>query len=461
MTIRFRPVLAAALAVLLVTVLSGIGLWWGPHGGQQSLAQKPDPAPDADVSEGLELVPRTAEMIQLPAEVAQTLQIQTAAAVASTTPRSLELSGTLALDPSRLSHVHARFPGEVVEIGRVAGTHEPIAYGRPVRRGQMLAVIWSQELGEKKSELIDALSQQRVDEETLDRLAQPAADGAIPDRTMSDAKRRVEADRVASARALRTLETWRVPKEDIDVLRQEAKRLSLGGGASREQRTQQWAKLELVAPLDGIVVQSNVVLGDLVDTSTDLFQIADLSRLQVLAHAYEEDLPALDEVPPGQHAWSISVGGGAEAITRLGKFDQVGCIIDPNQHTALMMGWVDNADGRLRVGQFISARLDLPPARHEVAIPATALLEEAEKQMVFVQPDPGRLQFVRRRIAVTHRFADRVMVRSQLTPELVKLGVEPLVAGQRVVTTRVVQLSAGLVGLKATASVDRQTLPKE
>jgi cobalt-zinc-cadmium efflux system membrane fusion protein len=349
----------------------------------------------------------------------------------------------------------------VVEIGRVAGTHEPIAFGRPVRRGQMLAVIWSQDLGEKKSELIDALSQQRVDEETLDRLAQPAADGAIPDRTMSDAKRRVEADRVASARALRTLETWRVPKEDIDTLRQEAKRLSLGGGSSREQRTQQWAKLELVAPLDGIVVQSNVVLGDLVDTSTDLFQIADLSRLQVLAHAYEEDLPALDEVPRGEHAWSISVGGGAEAITRLGKFDQVGCMIDPNQHTALMMGWVDNADGRLRVGQFISARLELPPARHEVAIPATALLEEAEKQMVFVQPDPGRLQFVRRRIAVTHRFADRVLVRSQLTPELVKLGVEPLAAGQRVVTTRVVQLSAGLVGLKATASVERQVLPKE
>jgi cobalt-zinc-cadmium efflux system membrane fusion protein len=454
MTIRFRPVLAVAVAVLFVAVLSGVGVWYGPQWAQQLLAQKSEPAA-ADSSEGLQLVAQTPETVQIPAEVVKTLEICTAVAVTSTTPRSLELSGTLALDPNRLSHVHARFPGEVVEVGKVAGTHQPIAFGRPVRRGQMLAVIWSQDLGEKKSELIDALSQQRVDEETLARLARPAAEGAIPDRTMSDAQRKVEADRVAAARALRTLETWRVPKEDIDMLRQEANRLLAAGSPRREERVQQWAKLELLSPLDGIVVQSNVVLGDLVDTSTDLFQIADLSRLQVIAHAYEEDLPALDEIPPGQYAWTIEVGGGPEAIRRQGKFDQVGCIIDPNQHTALVMGWVDNADGRLRVGQFITAGMELPPAKHEVSIPATALLEEAEKQMVFVQPDPGRWQFVRRRIAVTRRFPDRVLVRSQLAPDQIKLGVEPLLAGERVVTTRVVQLSAGLVGLKASAALDR------
>jgi cobalt-zinc-cadmium efflux system membrane fusion protein len=455
MTVRFRRVAALVLAVLVVAALSGAGVWYGPQWARQLLAQKADPAAAADASEGLQLVARTEETVQLPADVVRTLQIQTAVAVRSTAPRSLELSGTLALDPNRLSHVHARFPGEVVEVGKVAGTHEPIAFGRPVRRGQVLAVIWSQDLGEKKSELIDALSQQRVDEETLGRLARPAAEGAIPDRTMSDAQRKVEADRVAVARALRTLETWRVPKADIDLLRQEANRLSAAGGPSRDGRVQQWAKLELVSPLDGIVVQSNVVLGDLVDTSTDLFQIADLSRLQVIAHAYEEDLPALDDVPPGQHPWTIEVGGGPEAIRRQGKFDQVGCIIDPNQHTALVMGWVDNANGRLRVGQFITATLQLPPAKHEVSIPATALLEEAEKQFIFVQPDAKSLQFVRRRIAVTRRFADHVLVRSRLTPELVTLGVEPLLEGERVVTTRVVQLSAGLVNLKASAALDR------
>ena len=56
---------------------------------------------------------------------------------------------------------------------------------------------------------------------------------------------------------------------------------------------------------------------------------------------------------------------------------------------------------------------------------------------------------------MTRRFPDRVLVRSLVTPELAKLGVEPLLVGERVVTTRVVQLSAGLVGLQASAAVER------
>ena len=52
-----------------------------------------------------------------------------------------------------------------------------------------------------------------------------------------------------------------------------------------------------------------------------------------------------------------------------GEFDQIGRIIDPNQHTALVMGWVDNAQGQLRVGQFITATIDLPTGQHEVAVP--------------------------------------------------------------------------------------------
>ena len=36
-------------------------------------------------------------------------------------------------------------------------------------------------------------------------------------------------------------------------------------------------------PLDGVIIEKNVALGELVDTSTDLFKIADLSHLRVMA----------------------------------------------------------------------------------------------------------------------------------------------------------------------------------
>ena len=112
-----------------------------------------------------------------------------------------------------------------------------------------------------------------------------------------------------------------------------------------------------------MIIEKNVALGDLVDTSTDLFKIADLSRLRVMAHAYEEDLPALDTLKDSRRSWSVVVGAGSEdAVTRDGRFDQIGSIIDPNQHTALVMGWVDNPDGRLRVGQFVTVRVEIAAA---------------------------------------------------------------------------------------------------
>src|SRR2546421_442752 len=85
------------------------------------------------------------------------------------------LLGTVALDNERLARVHTRFAGEVMAVGTPTG-HEttelpdegssaerPLQVGDRVRKGQLLAVVWSKDLGEKKSELIDALSKLKFD----------------------------------------------------------------------------------------------------------------------------------------------------------------------------------------------------------------------------------------------------------------------------------------------------------
>ena len=229
----------------------------------------------------------------------------------STAPILLELSGTLMLDSDRLSHVRARFAGEIVDWGD-GDAKSPLDFGQRVRKGQLLAVIWSRDLGEKKSELVDGLSQLRVDQESLTRINKVAGDGAVPDRVIRDAERKVEADRIAVARAERTLQSWRISEEEIDAVRAEADRLSHDAKQNREELPRQWARVEVRAPWDGAIIEKNVALGDLVDTSTDLFKIADLSRLRVMAHAYEEDLPALDAMKDGRRAWSVVVGSGSE-----------------------------------------------------------------------------------------------------------------------------------------------------
>jgi cobalt-zinc-cadmium efflux system membrane fusion protein len=377
--------------------------------------------------------------------------VQTEPARSSTAPGTLELSGSLILDSDRLAHVHARFPGAVVELGNAGNGSRPVAFGQHVRKGQVLAVIWSQDLGEKKSELIDGLSQLHLDEESLQRLSDASAEGAVPDRTLREIRRKVEADRIAVSRALRTLQSWRLSKEEIDEVRAEAARLFREKMPDRQELVQQWARLDVVAPLDGVIIERNVALGELVDTASDLFKVADLSRLGVLAHAYEEDLPTLDSLPASQRAWSVTVGSGSDAATRIGRFDQVGCIIDPNQHTALVMGWVDNPDGKLRVGQFVTTRLEIPPPPDEVVVPASALCEENDGTCVFVQSD-GKATYARRSVAVTHRRGNKVYIRSRPTPEETRRGVEPLAPGEQVVVSRVVELAASLDSLQQNAA---------
>jgi len=53
------------------------------------------------------------------------------------------------------------------------------------------------------------------------------------------------------------------------------------------------------APLDGVILEKNIAVGDIVDTSLDLFKVADLTSLGVMVHVYEEDLPTLRALGAG------------------------------------------------------------------------------------------------------------------------------------------------------------------
>ena len=57
----------------------------------------------------------------------------------------------------------------------------------------MLAVVWSKDVGEKKSELIDALSKLAIDYPMLQRY-RAVEKGTVPERTIHDAERNYQGD---------------------------------------------------------------------------------------------------------------------------------------------------------------------------------------------------------------------------------------------------------------------------
>jgi hypothetical protein len=123
----------------------------------------------------------------------------------------------------------------------------------------------------------------------------------------------------------------------------------------------------------------------------------------------------------------------------------------------MVRGWVENRDGHLRIWQFITALVEIPPRPDEAAIPATAMVEVGDRRIVFVQPDERDGRFARRYVALRRRGPATVYMGSRLTPEEERRGLSPLRAGERVVSSRAVQLSSALNDLETSTASATQT----
>ncbi len=374
----------------------------------------------------------------------------------------LTLSGSTALDPTRLQRIRARFPAEVIKIGQAVDdpatsrtgqtTFREWRTGDRLSKGDELLVFWSVEVGTKKSELVDALVQLRLNKEILER--SDAAAGSIPAVTILTARRNVAADQNAIARAVNTLQTWGISKEDIQAVYEEAKEISQHKGQRDRSKEEDWARVVIKAHDNGVIIERNVNLHELVvDNTANLFVVAQVDRLNVLAYAHEDILPELEKLEPAQRKWTVSTLG---AQPQKGMFTDIGYLIDPNQHAGVVKGYIDNPGDRVRGGQFVSVAIERPAPFGVVEVPITALLEDGKESVVFVQPDPNQSRYSMRRVQVTHRFDKTAYVRSEWTPEEEFFfdwdfwldgrpnDVELLLPGERVLTSGALELKAAL-----------------
>ena len=172
-----------------------------------------------------------------------------------------------------------------------------------MQKGQTLAVVWSIDVGSKKSDLVDALVQLRLDEQRLVEREKLYANGSLPLDTLLQTRRDVVGDRNTKDRAERTLMTWNIPEKEIEAVYAEAD-LAFGGMGKRDaEKERRWARSELIAPRDGIIVEQNVTVGEYVaDNTINLFTIAEVDRLLVIANPPEDQLPALLALRPNDAA---------------------------------------------------------------------------------------------------------------------------------------------------------------
>lgn len=443
------------ISLVAIGVLVAIAMFAYPR--LVGLLKQPDPKVHEHGSPLFQL--HAENGLRLSEKAVEAIDLKTVKVRPAPEPDPLLLPGYLSVDPNGLVPIHSRFPGQVVEIGRVETRDidgkiksRLLRYGDSVKEGDLLAIVWSTDIGQKKSELVDALSKLRLDETVLANLSK--APGAVPQLRFDMVRRDVEADKIQVNSAMRTLRSWRLEEDEIDEVVQEAKQLHDAHQQTAAART--WSELPIRSPRDGVVLEKNVNVGEVVDTTDNLFKIADLKTIQVLAYVYEEDLPVLEQLKPEERLWKIDLKSDPNDPQRPGKFDLIGDVLDSVTRTGPVIGWIDNHDRKLRVNQFVTATINLPADPTMVAIPTSALIEEGQTAAVFVETDAAAHEVTRRVVAVTRRGKDQVFIRSEPNEQERQEGAESLKSGELVVMRGALELDSELNNLLSIGEADAE-----
>ncbi|MBA3500386.1 MAG: efflux RND transporter periplasmic adaptor subunit, partial [Deltaproteobacteria bacterium] len=150
-----------------------------------------------------------------------------------------------------------------------------------------------------------------------------------------------------------------------------------------------------------------------------LFSVIDLDRVWLVAKVFEPDVP---RVEGAQSAW-FAIDGYEQPFTvdpSNGKLVTVGRVVDPKTRTVPVIFEVDNAAGKLRIGNFAKTVIATGAPRNVLAIPDLAIVEDGSRQIAFVMVEGE--SFERRPL--------RLGIRANGWTEVL----EGVTAGERVVT---------------------------
>ena len=330
----------------------------------------------------------------------QKLGVQSEAAAFRSLNKSIHVTGRIEVDERRSYTISPKFEGWVEHL-YVNST------GAAVTRGQPLFVVYSPELVSAQREYAIAVQ----------------AENSL---TNADPDVRAAMKQLADA-SLARLANW-------DIAPGEIKQLTTGKSRSR---------LTYYAPVTGIVLDKKAVQGMRFMPGETLYQIADLSRVWLLADVNEQDI--------GQ----ISIGSKAEVKlaaypdkTFEGKITFIYPILSVTTRTVQVRVELANPQGRLMPAMFASVTLPTGAGGKVLTVAASSVIDSGTRQLVLVQQAQGR--FAPRTVRVGQRGNDYVEI------------LDGLREGEQVVTSALFlidaesNLKAALNGLGTEASAPVQ-----
>jgi membrane fusion protein, heavy metal efflux system len=342
---------------------------------ESKVSPVPDPAPPA-VANG----PKT---VKFDPGALERLGVKVERVGTTTGALDLEVPGTLEYNLDRYAEVGTLVDGRVTSI-----TVKP---GDAVKKGKVLATLVVPSIANAQADYLSAEAAARSarDNETREQM--------LIDKGLTTAR---EAE-MAKAEAART---------EAELAASKAKLQALGVGQPTAGSSISGAgMLSLVAPIEGVVVRRDAVLGRFLQAKETAFVIADPHDLRAAVNVYEADLPY------------FRVGEDAEILidampnkTWKGKIVLVEPQVGKASRAARAYIDVQNPDGTLKPGLFVRASIKLPEdvTHGRLLVPAPAVQPIGDGDVVFVELQPGVFEV--RKVGVARRTTQVAEIRDGL-----------------------------------------------
>jgi hypothetical protein len=173
-------------------------------------------------------------------------------------------------------------------------------------------------------------------------------------------------------RAHRKLMFWDIPHDQIVRLET----------TKKPEKT-----MTLVAPEAGVVVEKNVLQGGNIMAGANLFKIADLSTVWVMADIYEYEVPF---IRIGQGA-TVSLAY-APGKAYKGRVSYIFPYLNSDTRTVKVRIEIPNPSGELKPAMFATVDLQSPVTIDAIAIPEQAVIHTGERNVVVISRGDGRFE---------------------------------------------------------------------
>ncbi|HJV77837.1 MAG TPA: efflux RND transporter periplasmic adaptor subunit [Paludibacter sp.] len=294
---------------------------------------------------GMELIPVTdggvkidSNAVHFSKEAAELANVTTSVVSRQKPTKEVRLYGKVQADERLLQNQVAHIGGRIEKL-LVNFT------GEPVRKGQLLAVIYSPELVTAQQELLEAAKSKE---------SQPEIYEAAKEKLMQ----------------------WMLTERQI---------------AQIESSGRVKMNFEVYSNTSGIVTAKRVNTGDHVSEGTVLFDVANLSNVWVLFDAYESDLPFLKV--GNTISFTLQALPGTNFSANIRFIDPV---IDPVNRVAKVRVEVSNAGGKLKPEMFATGvvKANLNEFKDKLVIPRSAVLWTGKRSIVYVKQAVGVVEGV-------------------------------------------------------------------